>query len=337
MGNLWLHRRYGPALALGVATLLGACVRDGPPAPVVHGAAGVPRTQAPPAPPPSATLIVAAGDSLAKIAKRENVPLRALIDANQISPPYRIHPGQALIVPRNREHVVQGGDSLYGVATRYDVDAGKIVRVNEIAPPYTLTAGQLLALPERSPSAATDALPVVVATPLPPVPPAPPASITERSPPPRDGAMFQWPLRGKILANYGPREKGFFNDGINIAAAAGTPVHAAENGVVAYAGNELKGFGNLLLIKHADGWVTAYAHNDVLLVQRGETVRRGQQIARVGATGGVNQPQLHFEIRRGARSVDPNKHLGRATATVSAERPTKAAGEILNKLPGDAS
>ena len=129
------------------------------------------------------------------------------------------------------------------------------------------------------------------------------------APPPRAAARFIWPLKGKILSGFGPAEKGLHNDGINISAAPGTQVKAADNGVVAYAGNELKGFGNLLLVKHADGWITAYAHNDKLLVKRGDEVRQGQVISTVGRTGNVDQPQLHFEIRQGTQSVDPLKHL----------------------------
>jgi murein DD-endopeptidase MepM/ murein hydrolase activator NlpD len=120
---------------------------------------------------------------------------------------------------------------------------------------------------------------------------------------------FMWPLRGKVISNFGPKTKGLHNDGINIAAPRGAPVRAAEGGVVAYAGNELRGFGNLLLLKHKNGWVTAYAHNDKLLVNRGDTVGKGQIIARVGSTGAVASPQLHFEIRRGKRAIDPKKHL----------------------------
>lgn len=118
-----------------------------------------------------------------------------------------------------------------------------------------------------------------------------------------------WPVNGEVIAEFGPQEKGRHNDGINIAAPRGTPVRAVESGVVAYAGNELRGFGNLLLVKHESGWVSAYAHNADLLVQRGDTVSRGQTIARVGDSGGVSTPQLHFELRKGPRPVDPRSYL----------------------------
>ena len=127
--------------------------------------------------------------------------------------------------------------------------------------------------------------------------------------PPMTDTSFVWPVRGRILSSFGSEPDGTRNDGINIAAPAGTPVLAAAAGIVAYAGNELRGYGNLILIKHAGGFITAYAHNSVLLVRRGEAVRRGEVIARIGATGAVAEPQLHFEIRRGTRSLDPSGYL----------------------------
>ena len=127
---------------------------------------------------------------------------------------------------------------------------------------------------------------------------------------PRGGERFLWPVKGQIISGFGPKKGGLNNDGINISAPAGTSVMAADNGVVAYAGNELRGFGNLLLIRHADGWVTAYAHNAKLLVKRGEKVKRGQAIAQIGSTGNVSAPQLHFEIRKGTDPVDPLRYLG---------------------------
>jgi murein DD-endopeptidase MepM/ murein hydrolase activator NlpD len=126
----------------------------------------------------------------------------------------------------------------------------------------------------------------------------------------RSAGQFLWPVNGKVVSEFGGKEDGLHNDGINIAAPLGTPVRAAENGVVVYAGNELRGFGNMLLVRHADGWVSAYAHNESLLVARGDTVTRGQTIARVGSTGNVPSPQLHFELRRGTDAVNPRDFLG---------------------------
>jgi len=143
---------------------------------------------------------------------------------------------------------------------------------------------------------------------LPPKKPSVPGSRVS-APPPRTGKGFTWPLKGRVVSNFGAKDGGLRNDGINIRAPKGTPVRAAENGVVAYAGNEIRGFGNLLLIKHAGGYVTAYAHNDALLVQRGQKVKRGQKISTVGSTGTVAQPQLHFEFRKGRRPKDPRTYL----------------------------
>ena len=110
---------------------------------------------------------------------------------------------------------------------------------------------------------------------------------------------FRWPVRGKVITAYGAKANGKSNDGINLAVPEGTPVKAAEDGVVAYSGNELKGYGNLVLVRHSNGYVTAYAHASELLVKRGDTIKRGQVIAKSGQSGEVESPQLHFEIRKG--------------------------------------
>jgi murein DD-endopeptidase MepM/ murein hydrolase activator NlpD len=123
---------------------------------------------------------------------------------------------------------------------------------------------------------------------------------------------FRWPVRGKVITSYGAKTNGKANDGINLAVPEGTPVKAAEDGVVAYSGNELKGYGNLVLVRHANGYVTAYAHASELLVKRGDTIKRGQVIAKSGQSGEVGSPQLHFEIRKGSTPVDPLQFLNGA-------------------------
>ncbi|MEI2385967.1 peptidoglycan DD-metalloendopeptidase family protein [Breoghania sp. JC706] len=124
---------------------------------------------------------------------------------------------------------------------------------------------------------------------------------------------FRWPVRGRIISSFGSKPGGTRNDGINLAVPEGTAVRAVESGTVIYAGNELKGYGNLVLIRHDDGWVSAYAHNSELEVRRGDTVRRGEVVAKAGSTGTVNQPQLHFELRRGNKPVDPMQFLPKAS------------------------
>jgi murein DD-endopeptidase MepM/ murein hydrolase activator NlpD len=123
---------------------------------------------------------------------------------------------------------------------------------------------------------------------------------------------FRWPVRGRVIAGYGAKTSGKQNDGINVAVPEGTPVKAADDGVVTYAGNELKGYGNLVLVKHSNGYVTAYAHTSELMVKRGDTIKRGQIIAKSGQTGEVQSPQLHFEIRKGSTPVDPTQFLNGA-------------------------
>lgn len=183
------------------------------------------------------------------------------------------------------------------------------------APPGSVAPGSVAPAPGPALSGAAAAGAAATAAAAPPATPASPSAArpaglpSSAAPPPRAGRRFQWPVAGEVVSTYGPKPDGLHNDGINIAAPAGTPVVAAENGVVAYAGNELRGYGNLLLIRHADGWVTAYAHTARILVQRGDQVRAGQQIATVGTSGSVGAPQLHFEIRQGTQAINPLEQL----------------------------
>ncbi len=131
------------------------------------------------------------------------------------------------------------------------------------------------------------------------------------------GNSFRWPVQGRIISPFGTRPDGGHNDGINFSVPQGTSVKAAENGVVAYAGSELKAYGNLVLVRHANNWVSAYAHNGAILVKRGDKVRRGQIIAKAGMTGSVSKPQVHFELRKGSRPVDPAQYTGHDSASAN--------------------
>lgn len=269
---------------------------------------------------------VQAGESLYGLARRHKVPPRAIIEANGLKPPYQLFVGQRLAIPSGTEHAVKPGETIYTVAQRYGADAYELARVNGIRPPYALKAGEKLMIPApRAVAARTSTMapapsarPPAESAAVQPIPPptAEKAPAPEPPPPepPVDAAIggagrLAWPVRGRVISGYGVKEKGLRNDGINIAAPKGAPVRAAEGGSVAYAGNELRGFGNLLLIRHANGFVTAYAHTDQILVKRGDAVSRGQIVARVGNTGGVPSPQLHFEVRHGRRAVDPERYL----------------------------
>jgi murein DD-endopeptidase MepM/ murein hydrolase activator NlpD len=217
-------------------------------------------------------------------------------------------------------HRVNSGETVYGVARQHGVDAYDLVSLNKLTPPFDLFEGQRLRIPGRG-----VAPPAVAAAPATRPAETRPAGVTPRTtealpPPPATAGTFIWPVEGRVISDFGAKGGGRFNDGINIAAPEGAAVRAAGAGVVAYSGNELRGFGNMLLIKHAGGWVTAYAHNQELLVNRGDTVDRGQVIARVGSTGGVDQPQLHFELRKGKKAVDPLDYLRRPSASAAANR-----------------
>jgi murein DD-endopeptidase MepM/ murein hydrolase activator NlpD len=227
-------------------------------------------------------------------------------------------------------HRAKSGETAYSVARRYGVDAYTLITANNLVPPFELYEGQRVVIPRTAPAtsaASADASPPEQSTrrPTPSVlPPANPAGQTAALPrpapsqPPESAGGFDWPVEGSVISEFGPKGGGRYNDGINIAAPEGTPVRASESGVVAYAGNEVRGFGNMLLLKHAEGWVTAYAHNRELLVKRGERVRRGQVIARVGSSGSVDRPQLHFELRKGKQAVDPMRELPRPSAAARA-------------------
>jgi murein DD-endopeptidase MepM/ murein hydrolase activator NlpD len=243
--------------------------------------------------------VVQKGDTVYAISRRYGVSVRSVIAANGLNAPYTIRVGQRLRIPAPAVHVVAKGDTVYGISRRYGVEMAQLTRVNGIGPPYTIHVGQRIAIPGRG-GAGTQVASAGGGS----------ASKPSTPPPPAAAGRFHWPLTGRVVSTFGGKSGGLRNDGINIAAARGAKVRAAENGTVAYAGDGIKGFGNLLLIKHSGGYMTAYGHNDVLLVERGRTVRRGEVIARVGSTGNVGSPQLHFEIRKGKRAVDPMPYLG---------------------------
>ncbi len=263
------------------------------------------------------SVVVKKGDTLYSISRRYDVPLREVIEANRLRPPYVLRIGQVLRMPSARYHIVVKGDTLYNISKRYNVDMSSLSRANGLSAPYALRIGQKLVLPGTVVNTTTGSSGATSKTTA-----AKKTSSTKSTaavrrtnsasysaPVKKRTAKFAWPVRGTVISKFGPIAKGRNNDGINIKAARGTDVKAADAGTVAYAGNELKGFGNLILIKHNDGWITAYAHNDKLLVRKGQKVTKGQKIATVGTTGGVSVPQLHFEVRAGKKAVNPLAYL----------------------------
>jgi murein DD-endopeptidase MepM/ murein hydrolase activator NlpD len=297
---------------------------------------------------------VGQGDTLETLSRRYGVPATAIMQANAITSPSGVRPGQRLVIPRYNQsaaapaasaprmaavaeagtHVIGPGETMTGIAKRYSVPLRDLAKANRIEPYAQLKMGDRLLIPGRSASAKQPATVAsrsapALAQPKPTPAPSKMAAIetphTARAVSPTatvsddddkasasGSPAFRWPVRGRIIAGFGPKPNGQQNDGINLAVPEGTPVKAAEEGVVAYAGNELKGYGNLVLIRHPNGFVTAYAHASELLVKRGDSIKRGQVIARAGQTGTVTSPQLHFEIRKGSAPVDPTQYLNGA-------------------------
>lgn len=277
--------------------------------------------------------VVRAGDTVSEIAQNYGVDFRRFVALNDLRPPYAIRVGQRLRLPGTTDGS-QGGIVTARTPQRPPVAAAAEPAPRDPTQPWSgdgTLSFPVIGSPAPSGQAGGPPVPAprpsarvaVTRAPSSSVPqPAPrsaagdePSRASVLTPPPRGGGRFLWPVEGRVVAGFGPREGGLHNDGINIEAAHGTRIRAAENGVVVYAGNELRGFGNLLLIKHADGWTTAYAHADTLLVRRGDRVSRGQPIATVGQTGNVDSPQLHFEIRKGPRAVDPRDELAAVRAS----------------------
>ncbi|CAN5545869.1 LysM peptidoglycan-binding domain-containing M23 family metallopeptidase [soil metagenome] len=244
-------------------------------------------------------------------------------------------------------HTVKSGDTLFSLGRAYHTSPYAIADLNGLSHSASLRLGQTIRVPggkaqgeiaaSGPPAKATvrkddgripqDTAQADVKQPVPgpvneqPIASQPPANnqgqglVADNGPALEAGGLsFRWPVKGRVISAYGSKPNGLRNEGVNISVPEGTGVRAAESGVVAYAGNELKGYGNLILIRHEGGWVTAYAHNKELFVKRGDTVKRGDVVAKAGQTGTVTSPQVHFEIRKGATAMDPMKFLGNATA-----------------------
>jgi murein DD-endopeptidase MepM/ murein hydrolase activator NlpD len=256
---------------------------------------------------------VVKGDRLSTLARAYGVTVQGLAEVNGLEPPYVIYVGQVLQIPERGEapsigladgdYRVRRGDTLSGLAHRFDVAMVELAAVNRLDPPYHLEVGQRLRVPEPSVAPQPSVVQVAVRS--------EPQSTPDATdgPPPLSGEGFLWPVNGKLIGGFGETEDGQMRAGIDIAARKGTPVLAAEDGVVLYAADGVRGYGKLVLIRHDEDYITTYAHNSALLVEVGERVRRGQVIARVGDSGDVEDSQLHFELRKGRQPIDPETML----------------------------
>ncbi len=309
---------------------------------------------------------VLAGDTLYSLSTRYRVALRALVETNDLQPPFRLEVGSFVHLPPPNIHVVETGETLYAISRRYNVDTRSLANMNGLPKPWTIYPGDQMILPSLARDSfasestaiasakARDkilreskgiAAPIVGQTATASSPSAvqlggdqqagrglavdsaklavknealgrfdesaPVSAIktSEKIDLPGDSKGFVWPVNGNIIKTYGQMPNGKINDGVNIAARAGSTIKAASDGYVVYAGSELPGFGLLILINHGNGWVSAYAHAEELLVEENQPIRQGQAIAKVGETGSVDRPQLHFQLRRGKSPIDPASHL----------------------------
>jgi murein DD-endopeptidase MepM/ murein hydrolase activator NlpD len=300
---------------------------------------------APPPPGPAADFTGAAGGG-AKIAHAAapRMPMSAAMPQSPAAPaPSLPAPAQPAmptstsvvgssaqtLLPTPPVHTVGPGDTLSSVARKYRVSAREIAVANGLTPDTPLKVGTRLTIPVRTGGLPTQGGAPVAAQTKPAQQTYTPAAVpgrvasaettanvrlaspveTPSAEAPNGAPAFRWPVRGRVINNFGARVNGSPNDGIDLALPEGTPVRAAEDGVVAYAGNELKGYGNLVLVRHANGFVSAYANGSELLVKRNDQVHKGQVILKSGQTGTATTPQLHFEIRKNSAPVDPMQYL----------------------------
>ncbi len=245
------------------------------------------------------------GDNLFSISRQFNISIQELIKVNKIQEPYKIFPNQSIFIPQNKKHIVVKGETLYSISRYYETTVFTLAKYNNIKNVNNIKVGKELIIPKRSEKIKKiknkkwdskfkkkkiENRKIVILS-------------------DKKNSTFIWPVRGKLLSKYGKSKEGFYNDGINIDSKKGTKVISSQAGKVIYCGNEIPGYGNLILIKHSKNWITAYAHLNEVFTEKGKKVSKGEIIGSVGNTGNVRSPQLHFEIRKGKESVNPLKLL----------------------------
>ncbi len=270
---------------------------------------------------------VAPGDTLFGISSKTGASLADIASANNLQAPYILQVGQQLNIPSGTYHTVNAGETGIAIARAYGVAWNNIVALNRLEEPFILQVGQRLRLPDGTQSEpaaggpspeqraaafqldiddiVTGGEPAIAASTAPAAVSAPVSLASPISRPARFAGSFDWPINGKLVSSFGSKGGGKKNDGIKIGAAKGTSVGASGDGVVVYSGNEIDVFGGLVLVDHGSGWVTAYGHLGQLNVARGDKVSKGQKLGTVGDTGYVSSPQLHFEIRKDRKPLNP--------------------------------
>lgn len=258
--------------------------------------------------------IVKSGDNLSSIANKFNIGIVELAKLNNLKKPYNIRIGQKLKINSNSTkiknttkkttgiYIVKSGDNLSNIAKKNDMTLSEIAKLNNLKKPYNIRVGQKLKVNKNIVVAVEDRKeqPIEQKT-------QPKKEIVISSSKKKNS--FIWPVKGNIISSFGNKSNGLYNDGINISAPSGTNFKSTEDGVVAYVGNELRGYGTIILIKHNNNWISAYAHCGSVKVSKGDRVQKGDILGTVGQTGNVSTPQLYFSLRKGREAVDPLKYL----------------------------
>lgn len=270
---------------------------------LLAGCAGGPRAELVPAPASYFVAPVQPGDSVSAIAQRYRVKEDDLLAMNDFGNGSQLRAGAKIRIPAyawlraepDRARAASQGREMVRAAPAAPKAAPTTrVQVAQSAPvPKAKPASPLPTAAQQSSWFDMDWL----------------SSFSPEKPDPKINATFLWPLKGRVISEFGPAAAGARNDGIDIEAERGEPVHAAAEGTVSYVGNELKGYGNLILLQHDNGFITAYAHSETVTVERGQHVAKGQVIAYAGTTGDVSEPQLHFELRFGTKAINPQPYL----------------------------
>lgn len=286
------------------------------------------------------------GDTLYELATRYDVPSLDIIEKNNLKPPYILKIGQRIKLPYAEFYTVKSGDTLSGIAKKYNAEVSRMANLNGLKEPYALNIGQKLRLPYaeekeekrvlfsgkplgksekngdndnfllgffsklKSLASDSDSYPYKGNSKKRSKSKAKkPEAIIKKEATSKWNGKFSWPVKGKVISRFGAKSGGLYNDGINILAPEGREIKAAADGTVVYLGDDLKGYGNLMIVRHDNGWVTAYAHQKKFNAKKGDWVKKGETIGYVGASGNVDKPQLHFAIRKGRESFDPMKFL----------------------------
>jgi lipoprotein NlpD len=279
----------------------------------------------------ASSYVVRPGDTVRSIADRTGAGSEAIARTNHLVAPFIIQPGQRLEIPAGRYHLVRAGETGIAIARAYGVNWSRIVTANDLSEPYSLRVGMRVLIPgvpgassaaERAAAfrldvddIVTGGEPALAINQRPARPTSSPSRVLPSTAaivaPEQLRGGFVWPVHGRVVARFGPGATGEKYNGIKIAVPLDTPIRAAADGVVAYTGSEVPTLGGLVILKHGGGWATVYGHASQLLVQRGQSVKRGQTIAMSGDSGFADRPEVHFEIRKGRTPVDPIAELPR--------------------------